>query len=286
MSRIAYVNRQFVPQSAAMIAMEDRGYQFADGVYEVSAFINRRFLDAERHLDRLEYSLRELAIPMPMSRRALLLVIEELIRRNQRESGLIYLQVTRGVAPRNHTWPQDIDPVLTMNVLPVAIASDAQRAKGMKAITGVDERWGRCDIKSISLLPNILARKKSYDVGARETILVNAKGEVTEGSATNIFFVDSNGTLVTHPKNHAILGGITRDVVLELARSEGLKVEERPFMAADIFSAREVFFTSTSAFVMPIIEVDGRPVGNGAPGLTTSRLIELYNAHVMREVGQ
>jgi D-alanine transaminase len=284
MSRIAYVNRQFVPQSDAFVAMEDRGYQFADGIYEVAAFLNRRLLDAERHLDRMEYSLRELAIPMPMSRRALMVLIDELISRNSREAGLIYLQITRGVSARNHTWPSDITPALTMNVLPVAIASDAQRAKGMRAITAPDERWARCDIKSISLLPNILARKKSYDVGARETILVNAAGEVTEGSATNIFFIDGNGTLVTHPKNHAILGGITRDVVLELARNNGVKAEERPFMAAEILAVREVFFTSTSAFVMPIIEVDGKPVGNGAPGLTTSKLIELYNAHVAHEV--
>lgn len=283
MTRIAYANRQFIPQTEATVAMEDRGYQFADGMYEVAAFLNRRLLDADRHLDRMEYSLRELSIAMPMSRAALCMLIDELIARNSREEGLIYFQITRGVTARNHAMPKDIAPVLTMSMLPVSIATDAQRAKGMRAITARDERWKRCDIKSISLLPNILAREKSYQVGARETILVNDAGEVTEGSATNIFFVDATGTLITHPKNTAILGGITRDVVLEIAREAQIPVREEAFKAADIGKAAEVFFTSTSAFVMPLIEVDAKQVGDGTPGPITKRLIELYTRHVQKE---
>jgi D-alanine transaminase len=284
MSRIAYVNNQFVPQSQALIAMEDRGYQFADGVYEVAAFIDRRMLDEARHLDRLERSLHEIAIPMPKPRAALSLLLRELIRRNARDSGLIYLQVTRGVSARNHTFPASIKPVLTMNVLPVAIASDAARNVGVKAITAPDLRWKRCDIKSIALLPNILSRQLSAEKNMRETFLYLPDGTITEGTATNVFIVDTSGVLRTHPKNEAILGGITRDVLLEIVRAKNIAFEERAFTRDDMHAAQEIFFTSTSAFLMPVIEIDGKIVGNGTPGAITKKLTELYKAHVAHEV--
>jgi D-alanine transaminase len=283
MSRIAYVNGKFVPQRHAYVAMEDRGYQFADGMYEVAAFIGGALLDAERHLDRMEYSLAELGIPMPASRASIRLLIAELIAQNSRRSGLVYIQVTRGVAPRNHAPNAALRPVLSLSVLPVSIASDAARAKGAKAVTAPDMRWKRCDIKSIALLPNVMARGVSVSAGVRETIMVNAQGEVTEGSATNIFFVRPDGAIQTHPKDTHILGGITREVVIELAHAAGIAVVERPYAAADIPKAAEVFFTSTSAFVMPLTHIDDIRIGDGKPGPVTQRLIALYHAHVAKE---
>lgn len=283
MTRIAYVNGQFLPQIETRIAMEDRGYQFADGVYEVAAFINGRMLDEERHVTRLERSLGELKIAMPMSRRSLHVLWCELIRRNARRDGLVYVQVTRGVAARNHAVPAGIKPVLTMGVLPVRIASAEQRAAGVGAITAPDLRHVRCDIKSTALLANVMARKLSYDQGLRETFLYHADGIITEGSATNVFIVDEKGVLRTHPATHAILAGITREVVLSLARTHGVAAEERAFTRDEMAAAREIFFTSTSAFIMPVIALDGKTIGNGKPGAITLQLQALYEAHVAKE---
>lgn len=283
MARISYVNGRYLPSHLARVAMEDRGYQFADGVYEVAAFINGRLLDEARHLDRLERSLAALAIPMPMTRRALTLKLYELMRRSHQQHGLLYLQITRGAAPRNHLWPEAIRPVLTMSVFPAKFPSPALRAKGCAVITAADERWARCDIKSISLLPNVLARKKSAMPELRETWLVNAEGRITEGSSTNAFLVTKQGKIITHPADHHILGGVTRDVVLELARHHQILVEERGFTPAELAEAAEAFLTSTSNFVLPVVAVDGRPIGNGAPGAVTRRLMALYDDHIEKE---
>ena len=283
MARISYVDGQFLPSHLAQVAMQDRGYQFADGVYEVAAFMNARLLDEARHLDRLERSLAALAIPMPMTRRALTLKLYELMRRSHQRDGLLYLQITRGAAPRNHLWPQGMRPVLTMSVFPPKFPGAALRAKGCAVITAADERWARCDIKSISLLPNVLARKKSATPELRETWLVNETGVITEGSSTNAFLVTTQGKIITHPADHHILGGVTRDVVLELARSHQIPVEERGFTPRELAEAAEAFLTSTSNFVLPVVVVDGNKVGDGTPGTVTRRLMALYDHHIEQE---
>lgn len=283
MTRIAYVQGQFIPQAEARVAMEDRGYQFADGVYEVAAYLNGRMLDETRHLDRLERSLSALNIPMPMHRVALHVLWCELIRRNGRRDGLVYVQVTRGVAPRNHVASTELKPVLTMGVLPVRIASSEQRAKGVGAITAPDLRHARCDIKSTALLANVMARQLSYDQGQRETFLYHTDGIITEGSATNVFIVDAKGVLRTHPTTHAILPGITREVVIGLAKANSMQVEERAFTREEMAHAHEIFFTSTSAFIMPVTALDGAVIGNGKPGAITMKLQALYEAHVAKE---
>lgn len=284
MARIAYVNGKFLPSHLATVAMEDRGYQFADGVYEVAAFINHRLLDEAKHLDRLERSLAKLDIPMPMHRNALIVKIRELMRRSEKSYGIIYLQITRGTAPRNHLWKANIKPVLTMCVLPAKFPTETLREKGCAVITAPDERWSRCDIKSISLLPNILARKKSDTPELRETWLIR-NGVITEGSSTNAFIV-ANGKVITHPADNFILGGVTRDVLLQLAAEHQIPVEERGFTPAEMTKASEAFITSTSNFVLPVTEIDGKKVGDGKPGAITKRLMEIYDAHLDREVGQ
>ena len=276
MARIAYVDGKYLPSHLATVAMEDRGYQFADGVYEVSAFINNRLLDEAKHLDRLERSLEKLE-PCGSGNPA--------VRLSNRSYGLIYLQITRGTAPRNHLWKADIKPVLTMCVLPAKFPSAAMREQGIAVVTALDERWARCDIKSISLLPNILARKKSDKPGLRETWLVNDKGIVTEGASTNAFIIDKNGKVITHPADNRILGGVTRDVLLQLAREHQITIEERGFTETELASASEAFITSTSNFVMPVTKIDDKPVGNGKVGAITKRLMEIYDSHLDNEVG-
>lgn len=283
MTRIAYVNGAYVPQHLAQVMMEDRGYQFADGVYEVAAFMNRRMLDLGLHLDRLERSLNEIQIPMPMTRAALTCQLYEIIRRNAKQSGLVYLQITRGTAARQHTIPTGLKPVLTMSVLPVNIATSAMREAGAKALTTPDLRWKRCDIKSIALLPNILGRALSQAKNMRETFFYNEQEEMTEGSATNLFMVDEKDMLHTHPKTHAILPGVTRDVVVNLAKENGITVVEKAFSKQNMYQAKELFFTSTSTFLMPVIEVDGKRIAHGKMGEVTRKLIGLYEAHVKKE---
>lgn len=284
MARIAYVNGKYLPSHLATVAMEDRGYQFADGVYEVSAFINNRLLDEDKHLDRLERSLEKLEIPMPMARSALKVKIRELMRLSEKTYGLIYLQITRGAAPRNHLWKDTMKPVLTMCVLPAKFPTAALREKGCAVMTAPDERWGRCDIKSIALLPNILARKKADKPELRETWLIK-NGVITEGSSTNAFIVAGN-KIITHPADNQILGGVTRDVLLKLAAEHQIPVEERGFTPAEMSKATEAFITSTSNFVMPVTIIDGKAVGDGKVGAITKRLMEIYDAHLDREVGE
>jgi D-alanine transaminase len=284
MTRIAYIDGAFMPQHEARVMMEDRGYQFADGVYEVTAFMRRKLLDSALHLDRLERSLAAIDLPMPMSRAALKLVLSELIRRNTRDEGLVYMQITRGVAARQHAMPANMKPVLSMSVLPIKMASDEMRMAGAKAMSAPDIRWARCDIKSIALLPNILARAESQDKGLRETFFVNEKGEMTEGTATNLFMVDADGTLHTHPKTHAILPGVTRDVVLHLAAKNGIKISEKPFTLKQAYAANELFFTSTSVMIMPVIALDGKVINDGKAGDIAQKLTALYAQHSQQEI--
>ena len=280
MARIAYVNGRWQPLSAPAVAVEDRGYQFADGVYEVIKVVGSRARDLERHLDRLERSLAGLDITPPMSRLALRAVLGETLRRNGLSEALLYIQVTRGTAPRNHLFPRHARPSLVVTVRRPSWPTRAEREQGVEVISAPDLRWGRCDIKSISLLPNVLARQQAAATGCREAWLVDAHGTVTEGSASNAYIVDEGGRFVTHPLGPRILGGITRSVVLELARGGGIEAVERPFTLQEARSASEAALSSTSSWLLPVVALDRAPVGEGRPGPVVHRLMELYTAHV------
>ncbi len=274
MSRVAYVNGRYVPHGAAAVHVEDRGYQFADGVYEVCEIWDGMIVDETRHLDRLERSLRELSIAMPMTRAALKVVIREVVRRNRVENGLVYLQVTRGVAPRDHVFPPKDTPaalVVTAKSIPRA-KGDRLAAQGVGVITLPENRWERVDIKSVSLLPNVLAKEKAKAAGAREAWFVDRDGYVTEGASTTAWIVTKDGVLVTRPNGTGILPGITRVTATEVARRAGYKVEERKFTVAEAKAAREAFITAASTIVMPVVKIDGEAVANGHPGSIATQL--------------
>jgi D-alanine transaminase len=278
MGRIAYVNGRFVPQGEAAVHIEDRGYQFADAVYEVWALFDGRLSDAEGHFARLERSLSELAIPMPMTRAALTLVLKETVRRNRIREGLLYLQVSRGVASRDHAFPNPpVRPAVIMTVSATdRVASEARAAKGVSVVTTPETRWGRCDIKTVNLLPNALAKQKARAAGAAEAWFVDELGFITEGASSNAWIVDGDGRLRTRDTNANILRGITRGSLLEVIRREGLEVDERPFTPADAVAAKEAFITGAGTLVLPVIAVDGKPVGEGKPGPVAARLRRLY----------
>jgi D-alanine transaminase len=274
LSRVAYVNGRYFPRRDAMVHVEDRGYQFADGVYEVCEVRGGRLVDERRHMQRLVRSLNELRIKLPMSLAALSIVLHETARRNRVIDGIVYLQVTRGVARRDHAFPPpETRPsmVVTANRLEMAKA-ESIAAEGIAVITLPDNRWERVDIKSVSLLPNVLAKQAAREQGAREAWFVDRDGYVTEGSSSNAWIVTRDGKVVTRPVDHSILRGITRTVLLDALAAQDLELEERPFTVEEAFAAKEAFLTSASQIVMPIVRIDGRPVGNGAPGLLASAL--------------
>lgn len=280
MSRIAYVNGRYVPHHAAGVHIEDRGYQFADGVYEVMAVDNTHLADAALHYDRLERSLGELEIDQPMTRAALDVVLREVVRRNRLRNGIVYLQVTRGVAKRDHPFPEHAQPAIVVTARRGGRPSAANREEGVGVVTVPDIRWARCDIKSISLLPNVLAKQAAREAGGFEAWQVDEEGMVTEGSSTNAWIVDADGNLVTRPLANSILSGITRLVLKQLAEESGVQVIERAFSVEEAKSAREAFITSTTSFVTPVVRIDDRVIANGQPGSTTTRLIELYDQHL------
>ncbi|MEM8813514.1 MAG: D-amino-acid transaminase [Pseudomonadota bacterium] len=274
MSRIAYVNGRYVRHAEAEVHVEDRGYQFADGVYEVCEIRDGRIIDQRRHLDRLDRSLGELSIRSPFSRRSAEAIMDEVIRRNRVRNGLIYLQVTRGVAPRDHPFPSpDTAPSVVMTAKSVPqTKGDKTAAAGVSVITLPENRWDRVDIKSVSLLPNVLAKQAAIEAGAKEAWFVDSEGFVTEGSSTNAWIVTMDGKVVTRPAEHGILKGITRAVVLSTIEGEGLEFEERPFTVAEALAAKEAFITAASTIVMPVVGIDNQPIGNGHPGTIASNL--------------
>jgi D-alanine transaminase len=280
MARIAYVNGRYRPLQSATVAAEDRGYQFADGVYEVIKVLGGRAHDLERHLARLERSLAALDIAPPMTRRALESVLFETLRRNRLTDALLYVQITRGAAPRNHLFPKRVRPSLVITARRPVFPGEREREEGVGVITRPDLRWGRCDIKSISLLPNVLARQRAAEEGCREAWLIDREGMVTEGSASNAYIVDASGRLITHPLDERILGGVTRSVILELARRDAIEVVERPFSLDEAHGAREAALSSTSSWLLPVTAIDGRPVSNGMPGHVVRRLMALYGGHL------
>jgi D-alanine transaminase len=285
MSRVAYVNGRYLPHAFARVHVEDRGYQFSDGVYEVCEVRDGHLIDERRHLDRLDRSLHALQMKAPMGRAAMRIVLRETLRRNLVRDGLVYLQVTRGVARRDHAFPPPgTKPgfVVTARSLDRA-RLDLAAANGVGVIIVPDNRWERVDIKSISLLPNVLARQAAREQGAKEAWFVGADGFVTEGSSSNAWIVTGQGAVVTRPATPGILVGITRGVVLEVAARQGLQVEERGFTVSEAMQAREAFLTAASQIVMPVVTIDGRKIGDGRPGPVATALRAHF--HKVAEVG-
>jgi len=286
LSRFAFVNGRYLPYRHAAVHIEDRGYQFADGVYEVCEVREGRIVDERRHLQRLSRSLGELRIPPPMAPRALGFVLRETVRLNRVRDGLLYLQVTRGVARREHVFPSaGTRPSLVVT----ARARDRAKAErvaetGISVITLDDNRWQRVDIKTIALVPNVLARQTAREAGAGEAWFVDEAGFVTEGAASNAWIVTGAGALVTRPAERGILRGITRTVVFEMAAASGLTIEERPFRVEEALQAREAFVTAATQIVMPVIKIDGTPIADGKPGPLARMLRARF--HEAAEIGE
>lgn len=281
MSRVVYVNGQWRPHRVAMVHVEDRGYQFGDGVYEVCEVRGGRLVDERRHTERLLRSLSELRIPLPLPVSALSIVLHETVRRNRVSDGIVYLQVTRGVARRDHGFPPaGTRPSLVVSARRIDPAIGAAMARtGIAVVTMPETRWARVDIKAVALLPNVLAKQAAREQGAREAWFVDRDGFVTEGASSNAWIVTAADELVTRPVGHEILRGISREVVKDAARAERLTLVERPFTVAEALAAREAFVTAASQIVMPVVRIDGHPVGGGVPGPVAAALRAAFHRH-------
>lgn len=284
MSRVAYVNGAYSPHSQAVVHIEDRGFQFADGVYEVWSVLDGRLADFDGHMTRLNRSLNELKIEIPMTPAALGVVLRETVRRNRVRNGIVYLQVTRGAAARDHAFPTDVAPSVIVTAKRIDLArGEAMAAKGAAGVTRPDIRWGRCDIKTVGLLPNVLAKQAARERGAYECLMYDEMGLVTEGASTNAWIVDREGRLRTRDAQANILRGITREAILKLVAAEGVELDERPFTVEEAKQAREVFVTAASSFVMPLVSLDGVRIGDGKPGPIAARLRQAYLEQARRD---
>jgi D-alanine transaminase len=282
MSRIAYVNGGYVPLRHAMVHVEDRGYQFADAVYEVCEVRGGRLVDERRHLERLQRSLEALQIKLPMSHSALGIVLHEVVARNRVGYGIVYLQVSRGVARRDHAFPApDVPPSLVVTARPSnARRNEALAAAGIAVVSVPDNRWGRVDIKTTGLLPNVLARQAAIAQGARDAWFVDNGGKVTEAASANAWIVTEPGRVVTRPADHGILKGITRTVLFDAIQAQGLSLEERAFTLAEAYAAREAFVTAASQIVLPVVRIDGHVIGDGTPGPLATALRRTFHQYV------
>ncbi|MGF1640314.1 MAG: D-amino-acid transaminase [Rhodospirillales bacterium] len=283
MGRIAYVNGRYLGHGDAAVSIDDRGYQFADGVYEVIAVQGGRPVDVEPHFARLQRSLAALGIDWPVGRRALAMIVAEVIRRNRiAGSGMAYIQITRGVAPRGHAIPAGLRPSLVVTARPLPPFERAAARQGVAVITIPDLRWRRCDVKSIGLLANVLGKQQAVDAGAYEAWMVGADGTVTEGTSTNAWIVTRRGDLVTREAGPAILDGITRRVVLAIAAEQGIAIVERPFTVGEAKAAAEAFVTGTTTTLRPVVRIDDATIGGGGIGPLTERLLDRYAEHFVR----
>lgn len=275
MSRIVYVNGEFLPEEDAKISVFDRGFLFADAVYEVSAVIGGKLVDNDAHMARLQRSMNELKMTPPASADEITAIMEELVTRNDITEGLVYLQVTRGAADRDFAFPKDAVPSLIMFTQNKTLSDNPTAKTGISVITVPDIRWKRRDIKTVGLLPASMAKQAALDAGAGDAWFVE-DGFVNEGSSNNAFIVTEDGKIITRHLGNEILHGITRKAVMELAKRENLEIEERPFTVEEAHGAREAFSTSASAFVMPVVKIDGHILGNGVPGPVAEKLRKLY----------
>lgn len=281
MSRVAYVNGRYLPMSDAKVHVEDRGYQFADAVYEVCEVRGGRLIDERRHIERLQRSLSELRIRMPMTPRALGVVLREVVVRNRIHYGIVYLQIGRGVARRDHAFPAvPVPPSLVVTARPLnAARNEAAAEKGIAVISVPDTRWGRVDIKTTGLLPNVLARQAAIEEGARDAWFVDKNGFVTEAASANAFIVTKDGKLITRQADHAILRGITRTVAFDAIKGQNLALEERPFTLQEAYGAREAFITSATQIVLPVVSIDGHVIGEGKPGPVATGLRRAFHSY-------
>ncbi|MGB2931970.1 MAG: D-amino-acid transaminase [Methyloceanibacter sp.] len=275
MSRLVYVNGSFVQEADAKISVFDRAFLFADGVYEVTAVIGGRTVDLDAHLARLDRSLAELHIAPPLTDAELRRLHDELIARNGVDEGIVYLQITRGVADRDFAYPEDASATVVAFMQARPLVDNPSAVSGVKVITIPDIRWKRRDIKSTSLLGQTMGKQEAKLRGAYEAWMVE-DGVVTEGTSSTAFILDAGGRLRTQPLGHHILPGVTRRAVLRLAEARNLTIEERPFTVAEALEAREAFLTAASAFVLPVVEIDGVPIGDGRPGPIASDFRRLY----------
>lgn len=288
MSRIAYVNGNYLPHGRAHVHIEDRGFQFSDGVYEVIPVFDGRLVNCEYHFERLSHSLHELRLDWPVPAKVLPAVLQQVLRRNRlNRDGMIYLQITRGVAPRNHAFPSGaVKPTLVVTARRIdQQARDRLAATGIHVISVLDSRWSRRDIKTVSLLANILARQKAAEAGVAEALFISdtgPSGYVTEGASSSFWIVDQSGTLRTHPLGHEILPGVTRRAILELAHETGIRVEERRFTLAEALAAPEAFITSAVNFVMPVTKIDAQKIASGTPGPLSLALRRAYIAKLQK----
>lgn len=281
MSRIAYVNGQYISHAHAGVHVEDRGYQFADGIYEVCEVRDGKIIDMGGHLDRLERSARELEIALPNRRKTIEIIVEEMRHKNRVQNGIVYIQVTRGVSPRNHLFPSPSTPTsMVMTAKSTSRkASDSKAAAGVGVVTVPDNRWDRVDIKTVSLLPNVLAKQKAHESGAYEAWFVDGEDKVTEGSSTNAWIVTKDNVLVTRDASRGILKGITRGTTMVVAESLQLKVEERRFTVEEAKQAKEAFITAATTICVPVTKIDGDPVGDGKVGEIAQRLRAHFHEH-------
>ncbi|MBR84180.1 MAG: D-amino acid aminotransferase [Magnetovibrio sp.] len=280
MSRIAYVNGQYVSHRDATVHVEDRGYQFADGVYEVFAVMGGKLIGEQGHLERLAHSLSELRIEWPMSRAALMVAVKEIVRRNHVLDGLVYLQITRGVSPRDHPFPQHSDSALVITARKSGPLDKDTLRNGVDIITIPDIRWQRCDIKSVALLANVLGKQEAREANAFEAWQVDEDGYITEGTSTNAWIVTASGELVTRNVSTSILNGVTRLAVLEAAVEVGVDIIERPFTILEALAAREAFITSSTSHVKAVTRINGQSIGNGYVGDLTNRVLDAYVEYV------
>jgi D-alanine transaminase len=274
MSRIAYVNGQYLPENEAKISIFDRGFLFADGVYEVTPVVNGKLVDYDAHIERLERSLGELRMAWPCTKDELRAMHVELTKRNALKEGIIYMQVTRGVADRMFNFPKEITSSLVAFPQVMTLVDNVNARTGVKVVTTADIRWLRRDIKSVMLLAPVLGKQEAYEKGASEAWMVE-DGKVTEGTSSNAYIVKGD-TIITRPLSNRILAGCTRRALFRLSKEHGVKIEERLFTPEEAYGADEAFLTSASQFVMPIVEIDGKRIGGGQPGPVTRKLRELF----------
>ncbi|MEO1718823.1 MAG: D-amino-acid transaminase [Pseudomonadota bacterium] len=280
MTRVIYVNGHYRDYDEAFIHAEDRGFQFGDAIYEVIEVLNGALIDETRHIERLGRSLRELKIESAIDAGALRIVMRETLRRNRVRNGLIYLQVSRGVAPRDFLFPEKGTPrTVVCLARHVDFAAAHRKAEqGISVITKPDPRWARCDIKTVMLLPASLAKEEAREQGAQEVWFVDGDGHVTEGGSSNAWIVTPEGTLVKTPATNAILRGVTRMTTIDCLTEAGITFEERQFTVDEARGAREAFITSATNLVMPVIAIDGRPLGNGHPGSVSAKLRSSFHS--------
>lgn len=283
--RYCYINGLYKNKTEAKVSIEDRGFNFSDGVYEVMSFLNHNLINFSKHISRLGRSLESLKIKMPFKNmKSLELIIKRLIHINKLKSGFLYLQITRGSAKRNHLFPKSTKPNIVIFLFSLKY-DEKIFDKGVNICLTEDIRWGRCDIKSISLLPNVLEKQKAFENGFFETWQIK-NNLITEGATSNAFIVNKKNEIQTHPSNNFILGGVTRDTMIEVAKNNNFKIKEKAFTVDELFDSKEAFLTSTTAKILPVVNINKKKVNNGKPGDITQILIKKYNEFLKLQVNE